>query len=101
MSNNKINCPDPPGGTVECEANQLAICSIKGWKVEAKCVSPQSGLSVTALQNWVLENVTGISREASAFLNDDDREILRSQNYRSPDGKLQVSFRVPQAIKDT
>lgn len=101
MSNNKCNCPDPPGGTVECEAYQLAICSIKGGKVEAKCVSPPSGLSVTALQNWVLENVTGISRNASARLNDDDREILRSQTYRSADGELQVSFRVPQAIKDT
>jgi hypothetical protein len=100
MSNNKCNCPDPPGGTVECEANQLAICSIKGGKVEAKCVSPPSRLAGTALQNWVLENVTGIPRRASTILNHYDREILRSQTYRSPDGKLQVSFRVPLAIKD-
>ena len=95
MPKNNCSCPDPLGGTVECEANQLAICSVKRGKIEAKCVSLPSGLSHTPMQNLILENVTGIPRKASALLNSDDFKILSSQTYADPGRALIVKFKVP------
>ena len=93
MSN--CHCPDPPGGEVECEPGQLAMCTIKNGKVLAKCATPPKGASGLALHNWVLSMVYDQHRDHLAPLSEEDKRILEWQTYESFDGSVLITFRIP------
>lgn len=97
MPKNHCSCPDPPGGILDCEANQLAICRTKRGKIEAKCLNPPSGVSSLEMQNWVLANVMSIPRSKSSPLTTDDIAILSSQVYIDHSRALIVKFSIPKA----
>jgi hypothetical protein len=40
MAKNICNCPNPPGGIVECESRQIAICQVKDGIIISKCINP-------------------------------------------------------------
>ncbi len=98
MPNNKriCNCPEPPGGRVTCDNDQLAICRIKNGRIEAECISIPSNISrLSPINNfnWILSTVTGTQRDISSFLFASDYEILKRGSYR--DGGYEVRFTLP------
>lgn len=88
-----VQCTDPPGGTIRCGPNQLAICIINKGKVEGRCETPPPGLKTKAdVRAWVLGQIT--DKEISpAQANDSDfRKILESGAWHTNGKDITFSF---------
>ena len=110
MAKNICQCPQPPGGIVECEADQLAICRSVNGEIQTACLDAPSHLRLTpnsTLQdrkrycNWVLTQVTGEERPLSAELQSEHVTVLQGGVYEdSARGEI-VMFRLPDSIAGT
>lgn len=99
---NSCQCPTPPGGQVNCGADQLAICRVKDGQVQSECVDQPKYLATlrpderdTVRGNWALRIITGAYRQEDQELSDEDRRVLLSGKYRSDDGRENVTFTLP------
>ena len=88
-------CPDPPGGKISCDSNQLAICRVRHGRIEAECITPPEELSYKALQNWTLGQVTRSPRGLNENIWPDDQQILNNEEYFNLKTGERVFFRTP------
>lgn len=67
---NICRCPKPPGGSVRCNDDQLAVCGYENGEIVSGCFDrPEHLLLIKnedeknlALANWTLSRITGVSR---------------------------------------
>jgi hypothetical protein len=96
-------CSQPPGGTIVCNDDQLAICGVVDGKIVAGCFDPPASVMAfpegqareTALANWAFEKVTGQVRNLRTELSGEEFDILASGKYENPKTGEQVSFTMP------
>jgi len=50
-------------------------------------------------KNWLLSKIFGTSRDPFDALSTDEETALRRGKYTSPDGKIQIQFKVPVNLK--
>jgi len=100
------NCPNPPGGQVICDNDQLAMCSFENGEVVSGCFSrpanlltiPSLNVRVQAGRNWALSLVTGTRRAYDQPIQYDELALLRSGTYtHSGTGKI-VNFTLPKDL---
>lgn len=91
MPKHTCNCPSP-GGTVQCEPGQLAMCSRIGGKIKASCTTPPKNTSGVALRNWILHQVTQKSRRPNQHLDNQDLLVLRNKKYQSGGDETTFDF---------
>ena len=100
-------CPQPPGGTVACEPNQLAICRVRNGVAEGECIDPPSGMGKLSeltptdtrrYHNWALEHITGQPRQSWYPIDPSDQAILRRGSYRNVSTGEEVTFRLPDEL---
>jgi hypothetical protein len=87
------NCPNPPGGVVNCPDDHTAVCRVVNGQAVSECIPPDD-LDGEAQAVRIIEIVTGI-KSATGRLTPTDRAILASGSYASPDGKMKVTFKLP------
>lgn len=93
----KHQCPQPPGGSITCSDDQVAICGTeKDGTPIRQCASKPIGYNNMALVNWALETITGQSRRPNEFVSRQDVETLFSGRFVSSNRK--VSFSLPDFI---
>jgi inosose dehydratase len=116
---NSCNCPSPPGGSVNCRSDQLAICRVKDGQVHSYCVdiTPSTRFGIGHFQlddgriqdgrvaafaaileiepQGLLSNPYGVSDGIFSTYQKD--QILRSGEAAFQDG-TRVTFRLPDAI---
>jgi hypothetical protein len=104
-SENICDCPNPPGGRAVCPSGHLAICRVRNGQPFTYCKElPQkltrqgaSKVSVElALQNWVLQQVSGFQRAPQQKLKKSAVRALTEGVYESPTGEEIVRFQLPQ-----
>jgi hypothetical protein len=88
------NCPNPPGGVVNCPDDHTAVCRVVGGQAVSECLPPDDDLDGEAQAVRIVEIVTG-TKSATGRLTPTDRAILASGSYVSPDGKMKVTFQLP------
>lgn len=104
---NRCNCPQPPGGHVVCDVDQLAICRVENGNVQTMCLTPPRTNSSLFLVHWCLfmvaEDVYRVRRSRPEY----GIDILRSGEYvkykhvMSPvrgRRKGRVQFEIPERI---
>lgn len=94
-------CPAPPGGQVTCEAQQLAVCSVRNGVVDASCHTPPPAVvraprQLPLLTNWALAVITGEARAPMQPVSIEEQMILRRGEFMRDDGTF-VLFRLPHA----
>lgn len=103
-------CPQPPGGTVACEPNQLAICRVKNGVAEGECISPPADLTdlsdlapadAKRYLNWALDHITGRQRLPWQIVTPQDQAILRRGVYRDTATGEEVRFKLPDELNLT
>jgi hypothetical protein len=95
-------CPNPPGGQIVCDDNQLAICGFRDGKVISGCFSiPANIIQVRedqersiVLSNWVLSMLTGADRSPYANISPADFLMLSSGEFTTEGGDM-VRFSLP------
>ena len=101
---NTCKCEDPPGGTVECEPDQLAICIVRNGVAQKGCMDPPDDLrdlaALTAGQsrryfNWALTQITGQLRWSSNPISNEDIAILAQGSYQNLVTGDVVTFSLP------
>jgi hypothetical protein len=88
------NCPNPPGGVVNCPDDHTAVCRVVNGQAESECIPPELDLDEETQAVRLVEIVTGI-KSATGRLTPIDLAILSSGSYVSPDGKMTVTFKLP------
>jgi hypothetical protein len=57
------DCENPPGGRVDCDENQMAVCIVENGVVRSRgCHTPVTIDDALALVNWALSVITGKQR---------------------------------------
>ncbi len=100
---NKCNCPSPPGGSVECGDDQLAICQIKNGQIVARCISPgRFTTSPQAQLKWAIKILSEYSRSEIGYLGRTEQlEILKKGRIktRGPRGNIiELSFTLTKVL---
>jgi hypothetical protein len=107
MAKNTCECPNPPGGVAECEADQLAICRVTKGQIRMACVDAPMELRPSAMLgqtdrkryvNWALAQITGRERSLTATLKPEHITMLQGGFYDDPDTGDRVTFRLPDSI---
>lgn len=85
---NTCNCPNPPGGIVRCETNQMALCIVKDGQAFYKCLNPPYNryfrrYEAEELVGWALHNIIGDRSHLTIPIESDLIEILKSGFYDS------------------
>jgi hypothetical protein len=94
---NICKCDDPPGGSIECEPHQMAVCGIINGAERRVCEDPPSGGSPENLVNWALSIISGESRQPNMPIGADDLYSLK-QGHAAIRGATNVKFTLPQSI---
>ena len=103
---NVCRCPKPPGGSITCNNDQLAVCGYQEGEVVGGCYDkPQSLEFITnedernlATANWSLGLITGTPRSDYDPIDSDSFGILRSGSYRSESTGEVVTFVLPRDL---
>lgn len=104
---NICDCPQPPGGSVACEPDQLAICRVRDGVAQGECIDPPDGMgglahvtpnSARQYHNWALEHITGQRRSRWDPITPYDEAILRDGVYRNYATGEEVRFRLPEEL---
>ncbi|MCZ4408345.1 hypothetical protein O3Q51_05965 [Cryomorphaceae bacterium 1068] len=99
MSNNVCECPNPPGGTVICEPDQLAICHVKDGKAIQRCLDPVDSMNPYVIINWTLNRI--LDREFKPR----SKRTIKKYIKRLEAGNLttiggtKVSFSLPKTVQ--
>ena len=113
MGSNTCDCPKPPGGTVQCNEDQIAICRVKNGVPQMACISPPAALlriegkkASVALQAWISTAViTGRGRVPLATRGMFRKtptlklDVLSSGEFTNPRTGEVVTFRLPALVK--
>ena len=104
---NTCPCPQPPGGNVACEPNQLAICRVKNGVAEGECINPPAGMDslanlapadATRYLNWALDHITGQQRLPWEIITPKDQGVLRRGVYHNSATGEEVRFKLPDEL---
>ena len=104
---NVCQCPNPPGGTVQCSDEQLAICSYKDGQIFSGCFDrPEPIKAISdkneknlALANWVLSEITGAERSIDQPIESELVELLRSGSHTNPQTNELMRFALPKDLE--
>jgi hypothetical protein len=94
---NRCQCPQPPGGIVECEPNQVAMCIIENGNARHVCASPPSGSDATKI-TWLYQTITGIPKAADEISTVD--RITLASGFFMRDNGISVNFSLTEEIKN-
>jgi hypothetical protein len=95
---NTCDCENPPGGTISCPDDQLAVCIVKDGAVHGSCHTPPTTLTTALRQvNWALGIVIGIPRLLNQPITPADQRILIDKRVARPDGSV-ANFRLPTSL---
>jgi hypothetical protein len=87
-------CPNPPGGSVTCSDDQLAMCGYRDGQIVSGCFDPPHGeASSPQVLNWALEMITGEKRGPNQLISVFHQNVLRTGRYQV-DGVL-IMFSLP------
>jgi hypothetical protein len=100
------NCPNPPGGSITCSDDQLAICGYQDGHIVSGCFDPPSAIAAmparsdrtTALSNWAMQQITGEIRTLSQRITSGDDKLLRSGTFINDAGE-RLTFVLPTKIR--
>lgn len=100
-------CPNPPGGTIQCADDQLAVCGFQNGQIISGCYGrpahvfgiKDEGEQHLALGNWILSIVTGNDRSGSDSIEPEHFSILSKGWYRNEQTGEIITFRPPSDFK--
>jgi hypothetical protein len=103
---NVCKCPKPPGGSITCSDDQLAVCGYQDGEIVSGCFDRPGHLeSISdshqrnlALGNWVLSTITGVVRTDSDPIDPNLAAMLRSGQYMNERTGEVLKFSVPRDL---
>lgn len=103
---NTCKCPKPPGGTITCNQDQLAVCGYQNGEIVSGCYDkPEQALSITnsaernlVLANWVISTITGLYRSDYDPIEPELLAILRRGLYKNESTGETVNFSLPRDL---
>ncbi len=93
---NICQCPNPPGGYVECSKDQMALCIVEGNVVRRVCQEVVKNENDLGIVNFALSIVTGAKRLSNAKVSNSDIRLLRSGEFEGTG--LFLTFSLPETI---
>ncbi len=106
---NVCKCPDPPGGSVTCNDDQLAVCGYQDGQIVSGCFDKPDHLRsisdkeerLLALKNWALSTIMGVYRSEDDPIGPELTAMLASGQYKNEQTKEIVRFILPRDFQNT
>jgi uncharacterized protein len=103
---NTCKCPEPPGGTITCRDDQLAVCGYRNGQIVGGCYDRPNRVRgivdesarTLALANWVLSTVIGSHRPDHMRIERALLTALLRGEYRNPRTGEMVAFISPRDL---
>jgi hypothetical protein len=103
---NVCNCPKPPGGSITCNDDQLAVCGYQNGAIVSGCFPRPAHITAVyeeserqlLLSNWILSTVTGTPRPDDAPLTPDLIALLQSGTYTNEQTRDTLHFVLPRDL---
>lgn len=110
---NECDCPEPPGGSIRCRDDQLAICGYRDGKIVSGCYDRPGYIRIlSAIQehsysqeaprlddlvlcNWIISSITGYPRRDAEPVDDSHLAFLRRGKYGEDSTGLTLKFSMP------
>lgn len=100
---NSCDCPNPPGGRVTCNNNQLAICRVKNGVPEMCCVDLPTSIDNindqaernAAINAWVYKYVTEQDISRRDAMGSNVVQFLHSGQFINRETGEMIRFRAP------
>src|SRR3954447_11049867 len=99
---NICTCPEPPGGSITCGAQQLAMCGYRNGQIVSGCFDRPAALSALikpnqrlAASNWMLSMIMGVSRSDSDAIEPHLLVMLNSGHYENEETGETIEFSRP------
>lgn len=100
------DCPMPPGGSIVCNDDQLAMCGYQNGQIVSGCFDPPQAIAalptrnqrIVARNNWVLQEITGEHRSFDQRITPQENRILLSGEYVNARGE-RLSFVIPTKVR--
>lgn len=91
----QCECANPPGGSVSCDRNQIAKCSVRDGQVFGSCSRVSGNLKGDEFWAFVLHEVTGDRVMPAALRQEKYKGILRERKYVNEKGEV-TFFSLPE-----
>jgi hypothetical protein len=99
-------CPKPPGGSITCDDDQLAVCGYQDGVFVSGCrARPELVFSISnenerhlVLSNWVLSQIMGVDRSDYDPIEPSLFAMLRSGQYRNDQTGDVLRFSLPRDL---
>lgn len=103
---NVCKCPKPPGGSITCNSDQLAVCGYQDGEIVSGCFDRPEPMQLIqdsserslALANWALSRIMGIERFDYDPIEPELFAMLRSGQYRNESTGAIVKFSLPRDL---
>lgn len=100
---NSCQCPQPPGGSIRCNDDQLAMCGYQDGEIVSGCFDrPDHSRTIQdpeerklVLTNWVLAAITGQQRSDYEEIDGNSLSMLRSGRYENKETGTTLRFSLP------
>lgn len=93
------DCPNPPGGQINCSSGQMAICRVVNGAPVGQCLDPPN---YSAFNNssdldlvWAWEQITGQRVPGKLNVTPSEKAILLSGEYKTAEGQT-ITFKLPE-----
>ena len=104
--NKTCPCANPPGGSITCRVEQMAICGVIEGEIVSGCFDPPGGLTriqgdgkkLQEIGNWVLSTIMRSYRPEQQDITTDEMTILRDGAYIDPARGTHVKFSLPEDL---
>ena len=103
---NTCTCPEPPGGSITCGDDQLAVCGYQDGKIVSGCYSRPASVNlmtsknekVLALANWAISQITGTRRTDLDRIDSNLIAMLQIGQYVNEQSSEVIKFALPKDL---
>src|ERR1043165_6122799 len=100
---NVCACPKPPGGSITCSDEQLAICGYQNGEIVSGCFDRPNHLQfiradderTLGVANWALSVIVGVGRSDAEPIDPTLMAVLHSGHYRNEQDGGILKFVLP------
>ena len=97
LAENICECPDPPGGSIRCEDDQVGFCNLEKGKIKGACITPPpTQTKGMALEAWVLSEL--FKKRITTQMIQEDKQlqvILKDETFIDPLTGAKTRFSLP------
>jgi len=97
FAQNTCRCPNPPGGALRCDDDQVGFCNVQNGNINAECIKPPLNIrKKKVLYSWILTILLSQNIKPEMISKSEKlQRILNTQHYIDKKTGIETFFTLP------